>query len=294
VPVWVRPAEEGMTRLPIVVVQYAGDVKGRWEGQVAVNSAEAIAAFAGERWEGWVALASGVTTTSTVPIWRTTPQWCNETGLPGSHVAEGVFDEFSLWPDSKVQFGYIFIRILEFLEPERVIVERSAGYSPLPMDLSVIRASVWERDGEAYNEEFVLGIPTSFSLSGEMLESGLILRGLRARRVPFDDCPKEDLGGRALIPWGGSWDTDALIGEVLRVGWVYPVAVVTGYDCTTALDNHLCEYRQEHAVYGTQLIDRLESGEFGGSTPIGGRVMLWGVFVPDGWCSSGCPPPESD
>jgi hypothetical protein len=50
VPVWVRPADGTVSRVPTVVVQFGGEVSARWEGQVAVNSPEAIAASAGARW----------------------------------------------------------------------------------------------------------------------------------------------------------------------------------------------------------------------------------------------------
>ena len=65
VPVWVRPADGTVRRVPTVVVQFDGRVSARWEGQVAVNSPEAIAAFAGARWPtGTIP----TTTTTIIPL----------------------------------------------------------------------------------------------------------------------------------------------------------------------------------------------------------------------------------
>jgi hypothetical protein len=66
VPVWVRLADGTMSLLPMVVVQFDGRVSGQWVGQVAVNSAEAIAAFAGARWPSGT--MPPTTTTTTIPL----------------------------------------------------------------------------------------------------------------------------------------------------------------------------------------------------------------------------------
>ena len=64
VPVWVRPADETMSLLPTVVVQFDGRVSARWVGRGAVNSPETIAAWAGARWPtGTIP----TTTTTTIP-----------------------------------------------------------------------------------------------------------------------------------------------------------------------------------------------------------------------------------
>ena len=62
-PVWTRPADATVDRVPTVVVQFHGRVAARWEGDAAVNSAETIAAFAEERWPQ----GQAIPTTTTAP-----------------------------------------------------------------------------------------------------------------------------------------------------------------------------------------------------------------------------------
>jgi hypothetical protein len=113
VPVWIRPADETVSRVPTVVVQFGGEVSARWEGEVAVNSAEAIATFAGQRWPQRLAiLTTGTTPTEdAVPCFRCPlvavsagEAWAGMTQPADSgptligHLADGVWAFYRLGP----------------------------------------------------------------------------------------------------------------------------------------------------------------------------------------------------
>jgi hypothetical protein len=257
VPLWVRPAEGGMWQLPVIVVQYGGEVTGRWEGQVAVNSAEAIADWASQRWDQW-------TTPTVTEAASACPSkgllWGGDYPARNGVLTEGIYityrGDFSGFQFAAVYLGAHQETVLGF--EDVWVIDLALGDNPIdPTDenLTVLHLAVGRDDWMVFHVEYAhqyLGFGANTDAADYdiwTLSAGELVQKLQpCVQYSFE------FWERRLASWNNHYDCDqreacrfmraampdnALIAEVIRGNTAGPVDVVGYVDVITSPHGYL-------------------------------------------------------